>query len=185
MGRTGGVTRAVVAAAALGLVSVGCAGVPRNPQVLPAATEDFAAPYAVVWDATLESLGVVKVRQFDPARGRVETEPFTFAFPIGSGIGGGTQVIHVSLAVTVTRADAQRTQVAVRPRVHAAFFPDVFPGPTNSPSADLLARIRSRLGLSQGFPARPRSAGDGPARGPREPGGRARSRPDGVFAGHP
>lgn len=120
---------------------------PREPLALPPAGEVFAAPYDVVWDATLKGLGAVKPRIADKATGRIETEPFTFAYPVGSGIDGGTQVLSIALQITVRRAGDARTNVQVESLVHDALLSGFTPGPTNNPWSDLFARIRNALAI--------------------------------------
>ena len=119
----------------------------RAPQVLPAITAAFDASYDSVWDATLKSLGVVKVLTADKGQGRIETEPFPFRYQAGSGLDGGTQVIWVSFALRLTRGDGRQTLVQAEPRVHDALLAGFLPGPTNNPWQDLFVRIRSNLGV--------------------------------------
>ena len=162
----------VMAAAVLAAPVVGCAGMPREPQVLPTVGDTFTAPYDAVWDATLKSLGVVRPRVADKATGRIETEVFPFTFfmtdapsrprgPVrlasldpgaallaqnGSGDNKPTQVLWISMRITVIRAGKNRTDVLVEPRIHDSLLMGFTPGPTNNPWGDLFARIRGRLG---------------------------------------
>ena len=136
--------RGAAAAIALVLFVAGCAGVPRQPQVLPALSDSFAAPYDAVWDAAVKSAGAVKLRVADKAAGRIETESFTFASTAGGGR-GTTQVLWVSMQISVTRSATNRTDVRVDGRVHDALLDGFLPGPTNSPGADFFARLRGQL----------------------------------------
>ena len=158
---------AAILAAAVG----GCAGVPRGPEILATVSETFAAPYDAIWDATLKSLGVVRLLVADKAAGRIETEVFTYTFfmtetpmpPQGAVLlaslaprgvrlaqgGGGdnkpTQVVWIAMLITVSRAAENRTQVQVEPRIHYSLLAGFTPGPTNNPWVDLFAKIRSHL----------------------------------------
>lgn len=161
----------VVAAALLAVPVAGCAGMPREPEILPTVGDTFAAPYDAVWDATLKGLGVLKLLVADKAAGRIETEPFPFAFTVGraparprgpvhlasldppAGLlaqdgsdSHATQVLWIALHITVRRAGENRTDVLVEPRIHDRLVAGFTPGPTNNPWSDLFARIRSRLG---------------------------------------
>ena len=143
----------------------------REPLVLPQVGDTFEAAYDAVWDATLRNLGVLKTPVADKATGRIETEPFPFAFTVGSAPGGArglvhraalgsapirlaqdgndgkaTQVLWFSMLITVRRAGANRTDVLVVPRIHESLLLGFTPGPTNSPWGDLFAKIRSSLG---------------------------------------
>ncbi len=138
-------TMLLVAAAALILSARGSLAAARAPQLLPTVGDTLAAPYDAVWEATLRSLGAVKVHLADKTRGQIETEDFPFAFGVGPGIDGGTQVIWVSFAIAL-RADGQRTHVQVQPRVHHALLDGFTPGPISNPWVDLFARIRNYLG---------------------------------------
>ena len=129
---------------ALGMAA--CAGVPRPPEVLPTVADSFPAPYDAVWDATVRSLGVVKLLVADKAGGRIETEAFPFNYVVGeapsrpdgpirlaalaphggflaqdsSGGGGGvraTQVVWISMHIALNRMGADRTQVQVTPTI--------------------------------------------------------------------
>lgn len=135
----------LAAAAVLALCAPGPATAAREPLVLPTVGDRFAAPYDGVWDATLKGLGAVTLRRADKASGQIETEPFSFAFSVGPGIDGGTQVIWVSFAITVARAGEQQTHVQVQPRVHDALMNGFTPGPISNPWVDLFARIRGHL----------------------------------------
>lgn len=160
-----------MAAALLATPAAGCAGVPREPLALPPVGDSFAAPYDAVWDATLKNLGVLRLRVADKGTGRIETEPFPFAFVVGrrpgrphqavrlasrepdrirlaqdGSDGRATQVLWIAMLITVRRAGDNRTDVLVEPRVHDAFLMLFTPGPTNSPWGDLFAKIRSSLG---------------------------------------
>lgn len=117
----------------------------REPLVLPTVGATFGAPYEAVWDAARGSLGAVRLPVVDKAQGRIESEPYSFAFPAG---GDATQVIWVSLAITVSREDAQHTNVLVQPLVHDALLAGFTPGPTNNPWQDFFARMEDSLGRS-------------------------------------
>jgi len=132
--------------AALPLAVAVTAAAARQPLALPQVGATFAAPYDAVWAATLRSLGIVKLPVADKATGRIETEQFSFAFPIGSGQGGNTQVLWIALRIEVSRAGNGRTNVRVQPLVHDALLYGLTPGPTNNPWADLFAKIRAQLG---------------------------------------
>ena len=163
------------AAAILGSSLAGCASAPRQPVALPPVAETFPAPYDAVWDATVQSLGVIRMRTAQKGVGLIETEPFPFTYVMGSnapshheaplllassdpgslvlaqsgGSGGGrpTQVVWIAMLITVSRTTPDATQVQVEPRVHDALIPGAFmPGPYNSPWGDLFARIRNTLG---------------------------------------
>ena len=136
----------VMATAALALVAAVSAAAPRQPMALPAVGATFAAPYDAVWDATLKSLGVVKVLAAEKAAGRIETEPFPFAFVVGGSQNGNTQVIWVAMHITLSRA-AEGTAMQVEPRIHDDLFSGFTPGPTNNPWEDLFARVRGNLGV--------------------------------------
>ncbi len=131
--------------AALALAVGLSAAAPRQPVALPPVGASFAAPYDAVWDATLKGLGVVKLRVADKATGRIETEPFSFAYPIGSGQGGNTQVLWIALQIHVSQAGENRVNVRVEPQVHDALLHGFTPGPTNNPWADLFAKIAGQL----------------------------------------
>ncbi len=115
----------------------------REPVALPTVGATFGASYDTVWEAARGSLGVIRLPVVDKAQGRIESEPFSFAFPAA---GNATQVLWVSLVITVSRADAQRTNVLVQTRVHDALLAGFMPGPTNNPWLDFFARIRTHLG---------------------------------------
>ncbi len=149
-----------------------CAGVPREPQVLPTVGDTFPASYDAVWDATLKSLGVLKLLAQDKAAGRIETEPFPFVFTLGraparqrepmrlaalapggvllsqggAGDNRPTQVLWIAMRISVIRAGETQTHVQVEPRIHDALLAGFTPGPTNNPWVDLFARIRGSLG---------------------------------------
>jgi hypothetical protein len=134
--------------------------------------DSFAAPYDAVWDATLRNLGVIRIQVADKAAGRIETEPYAFAFVVGeappgprgpillaaqdphgmvlaqSGSGGSkpTQVVWIALHISLTRGSPNLTHVQVEPWVHDSMLPGFMPGPYNSPWGDLFAKIRSSLG---------------------------------------
>ncbi len=135
-----------VANVGLTLALAACAAASRQPMALPQVGATFVAPYDAVWDATLKGLGILKLPVADKATGRIETEPFSFAFPIGSGQGGNTQVMWISLKITVRQA-GDRTNLQVAPYVHDALLEGFSPGPTNSPWADLFAKVASQLAL--------------------------------------
>jgi len=152
----------------------GAASRGREPQVLPEVGDTFAATYDAVWDATLRNLGVLKLVVADKAAGRIETEPFPFAFTVGrlpgapargahgaawdprdaprvwlaqnGNNGKATQVLWLSMLITVRRAGENRTDVLVVPRIHESLLVGFTPGPYNSPWGDLFAKIRSSLG---------------------------------------
>ncbi len=128
-------------------LSVGVsAATAREPLVLPTVGSTYAASYDAVWDATLKSLGVLKLPVADKAGGRIETEAFTFPFVVGGSHTGSTQVIWVALRITVSRV-ADGTVVQVEPRIEDSLLSGFTPGPTNNPWADLFARIRGHLGM--------------------------------------
>lgn len=132
-----GLMCAVATAIVLGVAA--CAAVPREPIVLPTVGQSYAAPYDAVWDATLKSLGAVKPVVADKARGRIETEQYTFYM-------GRGQVLWISLAITVDRTDAQHTTVQVQTCVQDGLLTGYLPGITNNPWVDLFARIQGNLG---------------------------------------
>ncbi len=136
----------MIAVVTLAVVVAASAAAPRQPMALDQVGSTFAAPYDAVWDATLKSLGVLKMPVADQATGRIETEPFSFVFTTGSGQGGGTQVISVSFQINVIRSGDNRTDLQVVPRIHDALLFGFAPGPTNNPWLDLFARIQTRLG---------------------------------------
>jgi hypothetical protein len=131
--------------AALALGAAVCSAAPRQPVVLPAVGATFDAPFDGVWDATLRSLGAVRAITADKATGRIETEAYSFGFVVGGSQNGNTQVIWVSLRITVIRAADGRTIVQVEPRIEDSLLNGFTPGPTNNPWADLFARIGSAL----------------------------------------
>ncbi len=162
-------------AAILAPFFTGCASAPRQPVLLPPVAETFPAPYDAVWDATVQSLGVIRLRIAQKGVGLIETEPFPFTYVMGSNApgrqeaplllasndpgslvlaqGGGsggtrpTQVVWIAMLITVSRTTPDATQVQVEPRLHDALIPGAFtPGPYNSPWGDLFARIRNALG---------------------------------------
>ncbi len=135
-----------LATAALALAVTVSSAAPRQPMALPLVGATFAAPYDGVWDATLKSLGVVKVPVADRATGRIETEAFPFAFPTAGGQGLATNVLWIAMRITVSRTGENSTTVQVEPLVHDALQAGFSPGPTNNPWADLFARIQERLG---------------------------------------
>ncbi len=135
----------VMATGILFLMATEALAVTREPLVLPTVGDTIDAPYDAVWGASLKSLGVLQLPLVDKATGRIDTEPFTFVFGFGND---ATQVIWVSLDVTVRPVDSQHTNIQVRPRVHHSLLLGVRPGPTNNPWLDFFARIRSRLGVS-------------------------------------
>ena len=98
------------------------AAAPRQPLALPQVGATLAAPHDAAWDATPKSLGVLKLPIADKAMGRIETEPFSFAFPIGSGQGGNTQMLWIALRIEVSQAGDARTNVRVEPLVHDALL---------------------------------------------------------------
>jgi hypothetical protein len=161
----------VLAAAVLAAAGAGTAAA-REPQVLPTVGATFAAPYDAVWDATLRSLGVLKPLVADKAAGRIETEVFPFTFfmteapsrfrepvrlasldagPALLAQSGGdnkpTQILWISMRITVSRAGENRTDLQVVPRIHDSLLSGYTPGPTNNPWSDLFARIRANLGM--------------------------------------
>lgn len=140
----------------------------RQPVALPEVGDSFEAPFDAVWDATLRNLGVLKILVADKAAGRIETEPFPFAFVVGSrpaparlaALGPAplrlaqdgtdsraTQVVWIALHISVARAGERRTDVRVVPYLHDALLTLFTPGPTNNPWTDLFAKLRSTLGL--------------------------------------
>ena len=143
-------TRNVLGSLAVGmavLVSVAavCSAAPRQPMSLPVVGASFAAPYDSVWDATLKSLGVLKLPVADKAGGLIETEAYPFAFVVGGSQNGNSQVIWVALRITLIRTGEDRTTVQVEPRIEDSLLNGFTPGPTNNPWADLFARIGSAL----------------------------------------
>ena len=164
----------LAAAAILASGLAACASAPRQPVALPPVAETFPAAYDAVWDATLQSLGVIRVLVAQKGVGLIETEPFPFTYTVGrrgperqdapltltsngpggivlaqSGSGGSrpTQVVWIAMLITLSRTAPDATQVQVEPRVHDALIPGAFmPGPYNSPWGDLFARIRNALG---------------------------------------
>ncbi len=128
---------------AMVLMASASATAAREPLVLPMVTDAFSAPYEVVWEATLRSLGTAPPALVDNPQGRIESDPFFFYFPFGTRVSQG---ILVSLAITLNRVDAQHTTVQVQPRVYFMIYEGVLPGPVNNPSADLFVRIRGNLG---------------------------------------
>jgi hypothetical protein len=138
----------LIGACWMGLAACAGVGAPARPMVLPQVGNTYAAPYDAVWTATLGSLGVVKTRVADKTTGQIATEPFTFAYTVGAGLDGATQVISVSFRIRVVRVADNRTEVQVTPVIHDSFLSGFTPGPTNNPWQDLFARIRSNLGAS-------------------------------------
>ena len=161
-------------AAVLAVIVSGCAGMPRQPQVLPTVADTFGAPYDAVWDATVRNLGVVRLLVADKATGRIQTEPFPYTYfmtdgpspspePVRlaalapqhvllaqTGSGGDnkpTQVIWIAMLINVNRVAENRTQVQVVPRIHDSLLDGFTPGPTNNPWVDLFGKIRTTLGL--------------------------------------
>jgi hypothetical protein len=121
-----------------------CATVPREPLILPTVAETCAAFYDAVWEAALKNLGAVKPVVAGKAQGRIESDVFSFRFGFGDD---AAQTLWVSLAITVSRTDAQHTTVQVQTRVHDMLLTGPLPGPLHNPWVDLFARIRSHLGL--------------------------------------
>jgi len=121
-----------------------CAAVPREPLVLPAVAETYAAPYDAVWEATLKSLGAVKPVVAEKAQGRIESGVFSYRFGFADD---ASQIIWISFAITVSRTDARDTTVQVHTRVHDMLLTGILPGPISNPWVDLFARIRGNLGL--------------------------------------
>ena len=78
----------------------------------------------------------------DKAQGRIETQPFSVAFP---AVGGATQVLWVSLRSAVVDLEPQHTCLQAQARVHDAVFPGFMPGPANNPWLDLFAGIQVQL----------------------------------------
>ncbi len=172
MNARNGLISLMVAAVVLAAALAGCATAPREPLALAPVAETFPAPYDVVWDATLRSLGVLRLRLAQKGVGLIETEPFPFTFVVGSapappggllhlashetsrfvlaqgGTGGTrpTQVVWIAMLITVSRTGLDTTHVQVEPRLHDSLLPGFTPGPTNSPWGDLFAKIRSQLG---------------------------------------
>ncbi len=138
---------AILTMAGFGAVAFAAAGLaaPSQPMALATVGDSFAAPYDAVWDATLRGLGVVKTTLADKATGRIETEPFSFVYTVGSGFQGGTQVISVSFKIQVVRAGENRTDLVVTPVIHDSLLSGFTPGPTNNPWLDLFARIHAQL----------------------------------------
>lgn len=132
--------------AALSVAVAVAAAAPRQPMPLPQVADTLAGSYDAVWDATLKSFGVVKITTADKATGRIETEAYPFNYSIGPGVPGGTQVIWVSMRVTVARTTDNRTTIQVVPFIHDSLVSGFTPGPTNNPWQDLFGRIRGNLG---------------------------------------
>lgn len=137
----------IIAVATLAVAAPDGGATPREPLALPQVGETYAAPYDAVWEATLKSLGAVHPVVADKAAGRIETAEFSFAFVVGGSQAGNTQVLWISMRITVSRGGPDRTYVLVEPRVHDALLAGFTPGPTNNPWADLFARIRMNLGV--------------------------------------
>jgi hypothetical protein len=121
-----------------------CATVPREPLILPTVVETYAVPYDVVWEATVRSLGAVKPIVAAKAEGRIESDVFSYQFGFAND---ASQIIWVSVAIAVSRTDAQHTAVQVQTRVHDMLLVGILPGPLKNPWVDLFARIRGNLGL--------------------------------------
>jgi hypothetical protein len=121
-----------------------CAAASREPTIIPTVAETYAAPYDAVWEATLKGLGAVKPVVAEKAQGRIESDVFSFRFGFGEDAG---QIIWVSFAIAVNRADARDTTVQVQTRVHDMLLNGILPGPISNPWVDLFARIRGNLGL--------------------------------------
>ena len=82
--------RAGALAAMVGLIPAACAGQPIYPVVSPPAATAFRAPYEAVWNAALQSLGIVRPVLVDRAQGHIVTDQFTFDMPVqGGGMRGG------------------------------------------------------------------------------------------------
>lgn len=132
-------------------VAAACAGQPLYPIVQPQAAAGFRAPYEVVWNTTLASLGVVQPRLVDRAQGRIVTDTFSFTMPVqgGGGRGGSvvTQVLTVSMDILVRPTPEGLTAVQAQTTIHQAMQYGFWPvaGGPNSPEGDLFARIASRL----------------------------------------
>lgn len=137
----------MVAVTTVALAAAAGRAMPREPLVLPQVGETYAAPFDAVWEATLKSLGAVKPVVADRAAGRIETAEFSFAFVVAGSQAGNTQVLWISMRITVSRGGPDRTYVLVEPRIHDALLAGFTPGPTNNPWADLFARIRMNLGV--------------------------------------
>jgi hypothetical protein len=142
--------RAGALAALVGLIPAACAGQPIYPVVSPPAATVFRAPYEAVWNATLQSLGVVRPVVVDQAQGHIVTDQFTFDMPVQGGMRGGSvfiQILWVSMDILVRPAPDGATAVQAQTTIHDAqqygFWPGA--GGPNSPEGDLFARIASRL----------------------------------------
>lgn len=159
-------------AAGTAFLLAACSSLPLYPEVLPSYSETFRAPYEAVWEATLRSLGIVPIKVADKAAGRIETEVYVFVFPVGkttpptagtrraalgsdnlilAQMGGGgarpTQAIWADLTIQVRPTGLDATQVAIQARVHNALLRGLYPGGyTNTPWADIFAKIRAQLG---------------------------------------
>lgn len=135
----------MLAVIVVGLFAAPSFAVPREPVALPQVGVTFPSPYDRVWDAVVRSLGVVNLMVADKASGRIETEPFVFAFPTSSGQGLSTQVLWITMTITVRPDGNTQATVLVDPRVHDALFLGFTPGPTNNPWADLFGKVADRL----------------------------------------
>ena len=137
----------LLSVAALMLAVGAASAMPQEPLMLPQVGDAYAASYDAVWEATLKSLGVLKVVAADKTGGRIETEAFPFTFTTGGGQGLATQVAWIAMRITVSRAADNRTVVQVEPQIHHALLAGFTPGPTNNPWVDLFLRIRDHLGM--------------------------------------
>ncbi|HYB73749.1 MAG TPA: hypothetical protein VED18_10275 [Candidatus Sulfotelmatobacter sp.] len=138
-------------AALVGLIHAACAGQPIYPVISPPAATAFRAPHEAVWNATLQSLGIVPPAVVDPAQGHIVTGQFTYDMPVqGGGMRGGgafIQILRVSMDILVHPAPDGTTTVRAQTTIHDAqqygFWPGA--GGPNSPEGDLFARIASHL----------------------------------------
>jgi hypothetical protein len=129
----------------LALAAMVSSAAARQAMPLPTVGASFAAPYDRVWDATLQSMGIVKLLVADKATGRIQTEPYSFSYFIGGPNGGSTQAIQVALQIEVRETPGSGVTVQVSPEYSSLLFGGFTPGPTNNPWADLFARIADRL----------------------------------------
>ncbi len=128
------------------LLASACRSLPLYPDVLPAYEETFRAPYEMVWDATLRSLGIVPIRVADKSAGRIETDVYVFVFSVQNGGARPTQAIWADLTIQVRPIAPEATHVAVQARVHNALLRGFFPGGSiNTPWADMFAKIHAYL----------------------------------------
>ena len=134
------------------ILLAGCAGGPVYPVVSPPTVTTFRVPYEAVWNATVQSIGVVPPVFVDRTQGRIVTDKFSFSMPVqvAGGRGSGsvvTQVLTVSLDIRVLPTADGATAVHAQTTIHDALEYGFWPmaGGPNSPEGDLYARLASRL----------------------------------------